>query len=53
MAREHAEHFWPEKPNADVIIDSAAKSVSIFSSTTIASLPPISAITRFKNVCPS
>ena len=18
MAREHAEHFWPEKPNADV-----------------------------------
>lgn len=35
------------------IMASAAKSVSIFSSTTIASLPPISAMTRFKNVCPS
>ena len=40
MAREHAEHFCPEKPNAEVTIASAAKSVSMFSSTTMASLPP-------------
>ncbi len=52
-AREHAEHFCPEKPNAEATIEVAANSRSASLSTTIVSFPPISAMTRFIQTWPS
>src|SRR3954465_3117871 len=45
MAREHALHFCPEKPNAALAMPSAAPSRSALAPTIAAFLPPISAST--------
>src|ERR1039458_6823238 len=52
MAREQAEHFCPEYPNAETATPSTALSRSQSASTTMASLPPISAITRLIQIWP-
>src|ERR1700733_7555476 len=52
IAREQAEHFCPWYPNADHNTPFTALSTSVSRSTTIASLPPISAITRLIQSCP-
>src|SRR6266849_1763090 len=52
MAREPAEHFCPWKPKAEATIPSAAASRSAVSSTTTASLPPISRMVRLSQRCP-
>ena len=49
MAREHALHFWPEKPNAALAMPSAAPSRSALAPTMAGFLPPISASTGFGN----
>ena len=52
IALEQAEHFWPWKPKAEAATPSTAASTSVSLSTTIESLPPISAITRLTQICP-
>ena len=52
MAREQAEHFCPWYPNADHSTPLTALSRSASRSTTMASLPPISAITRLIQIWP-
>ncbi len=52
MRREHAEHFWPWKPNADRTTSAAATSRSHVSSTIRASLPPISMYARLSHFWP-
>ena len=44
IAREHALHFWPEKPNAEEAMPAAAASTSADAATMAGFLPPISVI---------
>ena len=52
ITREQAEHFCPWKPNPLCTTATTASSRSASSSTMIAFLPPISAITRFTSRLP-
>ena len=52
MTREAAEHFCPWKPKALLTTAAVAASRSAVSSTTMASLPPISRKARFSQSWP-
>ena len=52
MAREQAEHFCPWNPNAPMATPSTASATSASESTTMQSLPPISATTRLIQIWP-